>query len=148
MDNLRQFAVLDSNNIVRNTIGYNDSNYVGIATFTLNVGTVDGGDISAESIINLGPSRAENVMVSGDYNLLQFYSNGEIETKNGAIIHGTYLPELDAFAPPKDQYMDDTWILNTETYKWEPNPEVTYHIIDNIPHRWNPETDTWYRVEE
>jgi hypothetical protein len=147
MDNERQFAVLDSNNIVRNTIGYN-SDHVGITTFNLNVSTVDSEDIAADVIINLGLSRAENVMVSGDYNLLQFYSNGELETKNDAIIHGTYFPEFDAFAPPKENYMDETWIFNTETYKWEPNPEITYNIIDNIPHKWNPETDTWYRVEE
>lgn len=145
-ENYKYFAILDENNTVMNTVAV-DTNYVGIATVRANVGTVNTGDVEVDLLINLGSSRSENVMVQGEYSLIQYASNGEIETKNNAVIEGKYFPEIDAFAPKKSDFMDDTWTFNPEILEWEADPEIVYHHISGIPHKWNPETKIWYRVD-
>ena len=70
-ENYKYFAILDENNTVMNTVAV-DTNYVGIATVRANVGTVNTGDVEVDLLINLGSSRSENVMVQGEYSLIQY----------------------------------------------------------------------------
>lgn len=66
-------------------------------------------------------------------------------TCNGPQIGYTYDSTLNAFIPPKP---DETFILNTKTFDWDPDPNVIYYHMDNIPHKWDPETRSWYLYEE
>jgi hypothetical protein len=56
----------------------------------------------------------------------------------------TYDENLQSFIPPK---IFDSWILNTETYVWEPpipEPELTEEQRDGESfYKWNEETQEW-----
>jgi len=72
----------------------------------------------------------------------------ELCTKNYPINGSTFDETLNAFIYPKESWMDNTWTFDIETSSWNPDPNVVYYHIDNIPHKWNPETKSWYRVTE
>jgi hypothetical protein len=69
-----------------------------------------------------------------------------LNSKNNPEIGATFDEELNVFISPKESWMDDTWTFNIETFRWEPDPDLTYYHIDNIPHKWNPETNLWYAI--
>lgn len=58
---------------------------------------------------------------------------------NAAIPGGTYDAENDAFIGIKPL---DSWILNTETFKWEPPVAAP----TDAPHSWDEETQTWIPI--
>lgn len=65
--------------------------------------------------------------------------NGNIRY-NFASVGGYYDSEADAFLPIKEY---DSWVLNTETYTWEPPtpmPEGASH--------WDEETVSWVITED
>ena len=51
------------------------------------------------------------------------YSLDKSITNNQAIIGYTYNKKLNAFIAPKPE---ETYILDTETYEWYPNPDLVY----------------------
>ena len=51
------------------------------------------------------------------------YSLDKSITNNQAIIGYTYDKKLNAFIAPKPE---ETYILDTETYEWYPNPDLVY----------------------
>jgi len=57
--------------------------------------------------------------------------------KNSANKGFTYYPEAENFSAPQPY---PSWILNTETYKWEaPMPQPD----DGQGYKWNEETTSW-----
>jgi len=71
----------------------------------------------------------------------------ELSMRNEPGLGQIFDEELNAFISPKESWMDDTWTLNIENLMWEPDPDLIYYHIDNIPHKWNPETNLWYIVD-
>lgn len=68
---------------------------------------------------------------------LQEYSLDNSITNTPGSVEYTYNEELNAFIPPQD---DPTYILNTETFEWEPNPNIDYDLNgDGIMYRWDGE---------
>lgn len=65
----------------------------------------------------------EQVILSGydETHTHMEYSTGKSITNNQPGIGYTYDQSLNAFIPP---CQDDTYILNTETFQWEPDPNV------------------------
>lgn len=59
--------------------------------------------------------------------------------KNYAGIGYTYDPDADAFIPPKPY---DSWILNTETYLWDP-PTPVPQGDEDTRYQWNEQTLSW-----
>jgi len=67
---------------------------------------------------------------------------GEGITNNLGAIGYTYDSFLNAFIPPQP---DSTYILNTQTYLWEPDPELIYDLHQNgEEYKWDGVG--WYRV--
>lgn len=62
--------------------------------------------------------------------------------KNYAEIGFIYYPAADAFSPPKPY---PSWILNTETYRWE--PPIPYPDSEQ-PYIWNESTQTWELIND
>ncbi len=68
---------------------------------------------------------------------------GEIGFRgNYAGIGYTYNEELDAFLPPQPY---PSWILNKETYTWE--PPIPYPESEEL-YIWNEENQEWKTLEE
>lgn len=72
------------------------------------------------------------------------YSHSLIEyNKDTAInlpqIGATYDAKLNAFIPPKPE---ETYILNTKTYEWEPNPSREYNVNGDTC-RWSSKKQMW-----
>jgi hypothetical protein len=86
--------------------------------------------------------------INYSHSVIEYSVDDQSVTKNAASIGAKYDLELNAFIPPKEEWVDDTWIFNSETLTWDPDPNIIYYHIENIPHRWNPETREWYRIEE
>lgn len=57
--------------------------------------------------------------------------------KHYAMIGGSYLPEHDAFVPPKPFA---SWVLNTEKYLWVP---PTSYPQDGGEYEWDENTVSW-----
>lgn len=69
------------------------------------------------------------------------YSIDSSITNNSAAIGYTYNADLNAFIPPRP---DDTYILNTQTFEWEPDPELGYDLHgDGILYKYVPELKGW-----
>jgi hypothetical protein len=69
------------------------------------------------------------------------YSMDNSITNNPAAIGYTYNADLNAFIPPQ---LDDTYILNTQTFEWEPNPELEYDLHgDGILYKYDPDLKGW-----
>lgn len=85
-----------------------------------------------------------NNHTSIDYlqSLIEFSEDQSI-TNNLPSIGYTYDEDLNAFIPPKP---DETYILNLETYQWEPDPNREY-VIDGATCRWSPKLKTWILLE-
>lgn len=74
------------------------------------------------------------------YSIIEYSEDGSV-TNNRAELFYTYDSSLNAFVPEKP---DPTYIINTETYEWEPDPNVEYDLHnDGCMHTYNPETKCW-----
>jgi hypothetical protein len=88
------------------------------------------------------------ITINYSHKLIEYLDCDELCTKNHPKVGGTFNEELNVFISPKDSWMDDTWTFNMNTFRWDPDPDVIYYHIDNIPHKWNPETEEWYQVNQ
>lgn len=70
------------------------------------------------------------------------YSIDDISiTNNPASIGYTYDENLNAFIPPQT---DPTYILNTQTFEWEPDENLEYDLHgDGKLYRYNKELNGW-----
>ncbi len=121
---MAHFAKMDDNNVV----------------LTVNV-------VANETVNNLSFPESEPVGVSfltewsgGYVNWKQTSYNAKFR-KNFAGVGYTYDDALDAFIPPKPYI---SWILNTNTYQWDPpipypNDEKNYY--------WDEQIQNWALVE-
>ena len=74
------------------------------------------------------------------YSVIEYSDDGSI-TNNRAELFYVYDPDLNVFVKEKP---DPTYIINTETYEWEPDPTLEYDINGNgCMCRYNPETKSW-----
>lgn len=69
------------------------------------------------------------------------YSEDTSITNNIAAIGHTYDSNLNAFIPPQP---DLTYILNTQTFEWEPDENLEYDLHgDGKLYRYNRELKGW-----
>lgn len=69
------------------------------------------------------------------------YSDNTSITNNVANIGYTYDDDLNAFIPPQP---DPTYILNTQTFEWEPDENLEYDLHgDGKLYRYNKELNGW-----
>lgn len=82
-----------------------------------------------------GDSNPENPV-----NIIEYSEDTSI-TNNPASIGYTYDSDLNAFIPPQS---DSTYILNTETFEWEPDENLEYDLHgDGKLYRYNKELKGW-----
>ena len=117
MEDYNFYAILDENNIVINAF-----------SFLKNPEPFINPETGEEKIPSL-----DDILNSYQNCTLQQYDEGII-TNNLAEIGFYYDSELNAFIPPKP---DPTYILNTKTFEWEPDENLTYDLHgDGIMYRW------------
>jgi hypothetical protein len=74
------------------------------------------------------------------YRFLEYSEDTSI-TNNQPIIGFTYDENLNAFIPPQP---DPTYILNTQTFEWEPDENLEYDLHgDGKLYRYNKELNGW-----
>jgi hypothetical protein len=97
----------------------------------INIGIME--DIeSTSSIVGLGISEVTSIIYSNVSDSLVI---------NDPVIGYTLDTDLNAFIPPKP---DPTYILNTKTYQWEPDPALTYNLHDDGKlYQYDPENLWW-----
>lgn len=82
----------------------------------------------------------DSIGVSSSFSIITYNipnSSAVNEPAIGYILDTT----LNAFIPPKP---DPTYILNTITYQWEPDPSLTYDLHnDGKLYRYDPENICW-----
>jgi hypothetical protein len=116
MEDYNFYAVLDENNITMN-----------VFIFPKNPETFIDPESGEEKILS-----ADSLLDSFPNCTLQQY--GEGITNNFAAIGFYYDSELNAFISPKP---DPTYILNVETFEWEPDENLTYNLHgDGIMYKW------------
>ena len=119
MNTLPAFATLDQNNMVINV----SISIVGIS--------------STDSI---GISSTDSIGISSSFSIIT-YNTPDSSVVNEPAIGYTLDTTLNAFIPPKP---DPTYILNTITYQWEPNPSLTYDLHnDGKLYRYDSENICW-----
>jgi hypothetical protein len=153
MENLKYYAKLNEENIVVNiSVWQQNTSNAGIST--------EVSDLMVEYITevekNLGSTEEEiqqkienylsqtseipEYIQTPDVDLFE-YSLDNIITNNRAEIGYTYNKELNAFIPPKP---DETYILNCETFIWEPDLELSYDLHgDGVLYKYNKELKGW-----
>ena len=73
------------------------------------------------------------------------YSMDSSITNNPAAIGYRYDKDLNAFIPPCP---NDTYILNTQTFEWEPDPELYYDLHgDGVLYKYDSDLKGWKLVE-
>lgn len=82
--------------------------------------------------------------VNYSHSLMEYSVDDKSITKNVAQIGAKYDSNLNGFVPPKPD--DETYIFNTETLTWDPDPNLIYYI-DGIPGKWNSESREFYRID-
>ncbi len=120
-ENLKGFAILNEDGIVVNKVGYIEENDV--------VGYLGERDeppyTSAEQVVLSGYDNTHTYMV---------YSTDTSITNNQPEIGYKYDQSLNAFISPRQ---NDTYILNTETFMWEPDPNLEYDLYgDGNKYKW------------
>lgn len=120
-ENLKGFAILNEDGIVVNKVGYIEENDV--------VGYLGERDeppyTSVEQVILAGYDDTHTYMV---------YSTDTSITNNQPEIGYKYDQPLNAFIPPRQ---NDTYILNTETFMWEPDSNLEYDLYgDGNKYKW------------
>ena len=117
---MKYFAILDENNIV------------------INAQTVDDTIVYEEDEVSL------ETIISNDPRSIEYSLDTSI-TNNPASIGYRYDSNLNAFIPPCS---DDTYILNTQTFEWEPDPELEYDLHGNgIMYRYSSELKGWTLIQ-
>lgn len=125
MEELRFFSILDKNNRVINIVTFPKNPKPSIISEE-----IDGNLVETEII-----PKPEDILFSypEEYSILE-YSKDKSITNNEARIDNLYNPELNAFVSQKP---DDTYLLNKDTFEWEPNPEIEYDIHnDGNLYKW------------
>ena len=73
-------------------------------------------------------------------NIIEYSEDNSITNNQPSIGH-TYDPNLNAFIPPQP---DLTYILNTQTFEWEPDENLEYDLHgDGKLYRYNRELKGW-----
>lgn len=127
MEDYNLYSILDENNIVIN-----------IVTFPKNPEPFIDPETGEEKIPSIN-----DILGAYPNCTLQQYDEGII-TNNFAAIGYYYDSELNAFIPPKP---NPTYILNTEIYDWEPDPNIEYDLHgDGIMYKWNG--DGWILTDD
>ena len=82
----------------------------------------------------------DSIGVSSSFSIIT-YNIPNSSAVNEPAIGYTLDTTLNAFIPPKP---DPTYILNTITYQWEPDPSLTYDLHnDGKLYRYDPENICW-----
>ena len=124
---MKYFAVLDENNIVINAHVTEENN-------TIINGSAYADDETPEEDLEY------TTTYEIEENEMEYSVDGSI-TINSAAIGYKYDADLNAFIPPCP---DDTYILNTQTFEWEPDPELEYDLHgDGVMYRYVPELNGW-----
>lgn len=131
-DELKGFAILNGDSLVVNKIGYMDES------------KIDGylGTPEKPQYTTL-----DEVILSGydDTHTYMVYSIDTSVTNNQPEMGYKYDESLNAFIPPRQ---NDTYILNTETFQWEPDPNLEYDLYgDGTKYKYDPETK-WSKVSD
>lgn len=72
--------------------------------------------------------------INYSHSVMEYSQDDKSITNNGPSVGAKYDTELNAFIPPKP---DPTYILNTKTFEWEPDENLTYDLHgDGIMYRW------------
>jgi len=120
-ENLKGFAILNEDGIVVNKVGYIEENDV--------VGYLGERDEPPYTSV-------EQVVLSGydDTHTYMIYSTDTSITNNQPEIGYKYDQSSNAFISPRQ---NDTYILNTETFMWEPDPNIEYDLYgDGNKYKW------------
>ena len=120
-EGLKGFAILNQDGLVVNKIGYISENDV--------VGYLGERDkepyTSIQQVILNG--------YDGTHTYIEFSTDNSI-TNNQPGMGYKYDESLNAFIPPRQ---NDTYILNTETFEWEPDPNLEYDLYgDGNKYKW------------
>jgi hypothetical protein len=125
MEDLRLFSILDENSKVINLVVFPKNP----EPFTFSE-EIDGNQVEKtiipqpESILESYPQSCSILEYSRDVSI----------TNNQANIGDTYNIQLNAFIPPKP---NETYILNEDTFVWEPNQELEYELHgDGNIYKW------------
>lgn len=62
------------------------------------------------------------------HKIVEYSNDNSTVTNNPATIGSTYNENLNAFIPEQE---NPTYILNTETFEWEPNENLKYDLHNN-----------------
>jgi hypothetical protein len=82
----------------------------------------------------------DNIQIPQSHRFFE-YSEDKSITNNQASIGYTYDENLNAFVPPQP---DSTYILNTQTFEWEPDENLEYDLHgDGKLYRFNKELNGW-----
>ena len=128
MENIKLVAILDENKKV-----------ISILSVDLNPYTVEQEIDGVIEEVTITPNletifSQENMSQSYPNCTFIEYSEDKSTTNNTAVIDSFYDEDLNAFILPKP---DETYILNTETFEWEPDPEVEYDLHgDGKMYKW------------
>lgn len=90
-------------------------------------------ELNGNVVINIVVSEED---LSQDLRYVEYKEDGSIRY-NSAKIGSTYIVESDAFVDPKEYY---SWVLNEETFKWEPPVEKP-----EGPALWIEEEQRWHQ---
>jgi len=127
---LKGIAILNGDSIVVNKIGYvSESDIVGY------LGSREGDNQPCTSV--------EQLILSGYDNTHTYivFSTDTSITNNQPGMGYKYNQSLNAFIPPRQ---NDTYILNTETFEWEPDPNLEYDLYaDGTKYKWE---NGWCKV--
>lgn len=94
-------------------------------------------------VINAFVIEDDNTEYTLDENVIEYSMDPSI-TNNPAAVGYTYNVDLNAFIPPCP---DETYILNTQTFEWEPDPELEYDLHgDGILYKYVPDLKGWILV--
>lgn len=126
---MRYFAQLDENNLVINTSCCNDDFILYVDEYIL--------DENNDSI----PTGNKIRTIPENHTILEYSIDNDSFTNNFASIGSTYDSDLNAFILPQP---DPTYILNTQTYEWEPDENLEYDLHgDGKLYRYNKELNGW-----
>lgn len=124
---MKYFATLDENNVVINTSVTEENN------------VIVNGSAFQEDVIS-----EEDLEYATEYEIEENqieYSIDNSITNNPASIGYKYDANLNAFIPPCP---NETYILNTQTFEWEADPELEYDLHgDGIMYKYVPELNGW-----
>lgn len=127
-EGLKGFAILNQDGLVVNKVGH----------------------VSGDDVVGFLGRRGEEpyttleqVILSeyDDTHTYVEYSTDNSITNNQPEIGYKYEESLNAFIPPRQ---NDTYILNTETFVWEPDPNLEYDLYgDGNKYKWE---NGWSKV--